>query len=95
MSKFGGSRAEEARRKATDQFDRIKQRDENALQEREKHTQAAHAKTQKLRALRLAKEAADKEAAELKAAEIAVAVRSVKRKAAKPKPVAAAADIKA
>lgn len=86
MSKFGGSRAEEARRKATDQFDRIKQRDENALQEREKHTQAAHAKTQKLRALRLAKEAADKEAAELKAAEIASAVRSVvKRKAAKPK----------
>ncbi len=60
------SRDEEARRKAQEHFDRIKQRDAEILKERERLLQADAEKTTRLRALRLAKEAAEKAALALK-----------------------------
>jgi hypothetical protein len=58
-------RAQDAtRRKASSYFTQAEQRDKLVRQEIEKERAASAAKTAKLRALRLAKEAADKEAAE-------------------------------
>ena len=53
-----------AHRKTQDYFARTAQRDSALKQEREKEKAADVAKTARLRALRLAKEAADKELAE-------------------------------
>jgi hypothetical protein len=67
---------EEARRKAEDRFKRGKQRESDAQtahEERAKLQRAEDDKTQRLRALRLAKEAADAEAAQRAAAEKAAA----------------------
>ena len=58
-----------ARRKASSFFTQAEQRDKLVRQEIEKERAASAAKTAKLRALRLAKEAADKEAAEKLASE--------------------------
>lgn len=56
-------RDEEARRKAQEHFDKVKRHDAEIVKEREKLQQADAEKTARLRALRLAKEAADKAAA--------------------------------
>ncbi len=56
-------RDEEARRKAQEHFDKVKHHDAEIVKEREKLQQADAEKTARLRALRLAKEAADKAAA--------------------------------
>ncbi len=58
---------EEARRKAEDRFRRAKQREseaQTAYEELTRRRQTENAKTEHLRALRLAKEAADAEAAQ-------------------------------
>jgi hypothetical protein len=81
MMKSREIRDEAARRKAQDQFAKVKQRDAEALKDREKVEAAEAAKTARLRALRLAKEAVDKEVADKEAAEKAAAA------AAKPAPV--------
>jgi hypothetical protein len=60
---------EAARGKAQKYFTQSEQRDTLVKQEIEKERAAVDAKTAKLRALRLAKEAADREAAEKLAAE--------------------------
>ena len=74
---------EEARRKAEGRFQRAKQRDtdaQSAHEERVKVQQAEVAKTTRLRALRLAKEAAEAEAAQRAADEKALATEARKRK---------------
>jgi hypothetical protein len=60
----GGFRAEEARRKSQERLAADRQRGAQALKDRDKAAVAEAAKTQRLRALRLAKEAADKETAD-------------------------------
>lgn len=60
---------QEARRKAQEQLAKIKQRDAAALQEARKAQRAEDEKTIRLRALRLAREAADRQAAAEKAAQ--------------------------
>jgi hypothetical protein len=61
-----GSRADEARRKAQGIFGKKDQQESGFFKELEKANAASAAKTAKLRALRLAKEAADREAAAVK-----------------------------
>jgi hypothetical protein len=83
---------EEARQRAEERFSRLKQRDEDArkaYEELERVQQAEAAKTERLRALRLAKEAADAEAASRAAAAKAAAAqaaaeRKVAARRAKP-----------
>jgi hypothetical protein len=60
----GGFRAEEARRKSQERLAADRQRGVQALKDRDKAMVAEAAKTKRLRALRLAKEAADKESAD-------------------------------
>ncbi len=62
-------RNQEARRKAQEQLAKIKQRDAAAVQESRKAQREEDEKTIRLRALRLAREAADKQAAAEKAAQ--------------------------
>ena len=64
---------ETARRKASNYFAQAEQRDKLVRQEIDKERAASAAKTAKLRALRLAKEAADKEAEQKRASEKAAA----------------------
>jgi hypothetical protein len=78
MAETGGSRADMARRKAQEQFAAVKRRDAEARRDRDKVSAAAVSKTERLRALRLAKEAADREAA---AAEPPVKKAAPRRKA--------------
>ena len=78
-----------ARSKAEERFAKAKQQATHALKEREKADKALDEKTARLRALRLAKEAADKEAAESAAAEAKKSPRKrAKPAAASPKDVA-------
>ena len=70
-----------ARGKAQKYFTQSEQRDTLIKQEIEKERAAVDAKTAKLRALRLAKEAADREAEEKIAAEKAAAPKAPKRTA--------------
>lgn len=63
------TRREDARRRAHDKFTVAKQREDDALSVRMKATAAVAAKTARLRALRLTKEALDKETADRAAAE--------------------------
>lgn len=82
MAKSPALSPEEARRKAEDRFKRAKQRDveaQSAYEEQAKLQQAEVAKTERLRALRLAKEAADAEAAR-RAAELKAAALDAGRK---------------
>ena len=83
-----GARAAEKRRKSQEQLAKVKQRDADALREREKAQAADAAKTVRLRTLRLAKEAADKSAAEQAAAEKAAAKAKPQAKTSKPKAAA-------
>jgi hypothetical protein len=64
----GGFRAEEARRKSQERLAADRLRAAQALKDRDKAQAAEAAKTTRLRALRLAKEASDKEAADRAAA---------------------------
>jgi len=66
-------RRDQARRKAQNHFAASEQRDALVRKEIEKERAVSAAKTAKLRALRLAKEASDKEAADRLAAEEAEA----------------------
>jgi hypothetical protein len=70
------ARAEEARKKARDLFVRDRAKDAEVVKEREKRQTVQNEKTAKLKALRLAKEAAELAAAP--------APKPVKKKAAKP-----------
>ena len=60
MTKSGYAKAEEARRKAHAQFAKPKSQEGKGLSDYEKAKQATAAKTARLRALRLEKEAADR-----------------------------------
>ena len=66
-------RRDQARRKAQNHFAASEQRDALVRKEIEKERAVSAAKTAKLRALRLAKEASEKEAADLLAAQVAEA----------------------
>ena len=94
MMKSREIRDEAARRKAQDQFAKVKQRDAEALKDREKVQAAEAAKTAQLRALRLAKEASDREAAAKAAAEKAAVVKpaATRRKRASAAPAEAASE---
>lgn len=74
-----GFRAQEARRKSQERLAADRQRGAQALKEREVAQAAEMAKTQRLRALRLAKEASDKEAAARMAAIKAAAPQRAKK----------------
>ena len=63
MVTTGGFRAEAARRKSQERLAADRQRGVQALKDRDKAAVEEAAKTKRLRALRLAKEAADKESA--------------------------------
>ena len=71
---------DKARTKAQSHFTQSEQRDKLIKQEIEKERAATDAKTAKLRALRLAKEAAEKEAADKEAAEKAATAKPAPRK---------------
>jgi hypothetical protein len=75
MADMGGSRADMARRKAQEKFAATKQRDADVRKDRDKALAASISKTARLKALRLAKEAADRETA-------AAAVKPAKKTAA-------------
>ena len=78
MADSGNSRADQARRKAQEQFSAVKRRDDEARKNRDSALAAALAKTERLRALRLEKEAADRAAAAEAAAKKAPARRKAK-----------------
>lgn len=63
MAETGSSRADQARRKAQEKFAPASQREASARRDRDKAAAAAVAKTERLKALRLAKEAEDRAAA--------------------------------
>lgn len=88
MAKSPALNSEEARRKAEDRFRKAKQREgeaQTAYEELAKHQKAEAAKTDRLRALRLAKEAADAEEARRQAEAKALAVEEARqRKASRP-----------
>ncbi len=80
-----GTRPEDARRRAEERFQKIKRREDDvkkALTHLDKMQKAEAEKTARLRALRLAKEAADKQAADIKAAEKAALIEAKAAKAA-------------
>ena len=59
---FGTSKNAETRRRAEEKFAKAKQRDQDVMSFQRQAQQAEAAKIQRLRALRLAKEAADRDA---------------------------------
>jgi len=84
MAKPGGAVwIEEARSKAQAQFAKTKKEETEVWHEREKQRQADSEKSTRLKALRLAKEAADKEAALLAPKPVRVAVKSTTPRKAK------------
>ncbi len=68
--KLYGAQAIEARRKAEERFAKANEQSAAALRDKQKAEAVESAKTSRLRALRLAKEAADKEAAAAKPAPV-------------------------
>lgn len=91
MAKSPALSSEEARRKAEDRFRKAKQREgdaQSAYDELAKHQKAEAAKTDRLRALRLAKEAADAEDARRQAEAKALAVEEARRRKASREPAA-------
>jgi hypothetical protein len=78
------------RSKAEERFAKVRHQETQALKEREKADKAINDKTARLRALRLAKEAADKEAAEAAAAEVKKTPRKRAKTVKKPAKAAAA-----
>ncbi|MBL8710739.1 MAG: hypothetical protein JNL25_16215 [Rhodospirillaceae bacterium] len=86
MLKPISKQAEESQRKAKELFEKNRQREQDLLKERAKATAAVAEKTSRLKALRLAKEAADR-------AELAAAPPVKEKRAARAKkPAAASAD---
>jgi hypothetical protein len=79
------AKAEEARKKARELFQRDRAKDEEAVKEREKAFASQAQKTAKLKALRLARDAAEEAAAPPPAAKKAVAKKTAAKTAAKPK----------
>lgn len=75
-------RSEEARSRAQEKFAKAEQRAKDAMSDRNKASAVVAAKSARLRALRLAKEAADKEAAEKSAAEKAASDKKPAKRAA-------------
>lgn len=91
MQRPGNTREQEARRKAEDKFAKAARLDVESMKARELKQSNDLAKMERLRALRLAKEAADKLAADQQAVEAAQAKRETivaKVKAARAKPAA-------
>lgn len=90
MAKSPALNPEEARRKAEDRFRKAKQREgeaQSAYEELAKLQKAEAAKTDRLRALRLAKEAADAEEARRRGEAKALAADEARqRKALRPAP---------
>jgi hypothetical protein len=78
-------KSDSARRRAQTHFTASEQRDTLVRREIEKERAASNAKTAKLRALRLAKEAADKEAADKLVAEKALEKSTRTRARAMPR----------
>jgi len=78
-------KTDSARRRAQNHFTASEQRDTLVRREIEKERAASNAKTAKLKALRLAKEAADKEAADKLAAEKALEKAAKTRVRATPR----------
>jgi hypothetical protein len=74
-------RSEESRQRAQEKFVQREQREKDAASDRNKAFAAVAAKSARLRALRLAKEAADKEAAEKAASERKPAKRAAAARA--------------
>lgn len=77
---WNSSTIEEARRKAEDKFTKAKKRDARLVKEQSKSQQALDDKVARLKALRLAKEAADKQAAAQEA--VVKKPRATRKKAA-------------
>jgi hypothetical protein len=69
MDQTSNVRRDEARRRAEEKLSKTKQRESEAVRQKEQAATAVANKTARLRALRLAKEAADKETAARAAAE--------------------------
>ena len=81
-----GSKAFEARQRAEDKFTKAKKRDAEVMSFQRQRQDAEEAKFLRLRALRLAKEAADRESLAKFEAEAALAAPKAKpRKAKRPK----------
>ena len=78
-------KSDSARRRAQNHFTASEQRDTLVRREIEKERAASNAKTARLKALRLAKEAADKEAADKLAAEKALEKSTRTRAKATPR----------
>jgi hypothetical protein len=81
------AKAEEARKKARELFQRDRAKDAEAIKEREKAFTVQSEKTAKLKALRLAREA--QQEAETAATEAAKPVKPAKKTAAKPRKASA------
>ena len=80
------SKDSEARRRAEEKFVKARQREDDVMNSQRQLQQAEAAKLVRLRALRMAKEAAEKQAAETAAAEAAAAGAPAKaRRARRPK----------
>ena len=80
------SKDSEARRRAEEKFVKARQREDDVMNSQRQLQQAEAAKLVRLRALRLAKEAAEKQAAETAAAEASAAGAPAKaRRASRPK----------
>jgi hypothetical protein len=75
---FGTSKNAETRRRAEQKFAKAKQRDQDVMNFQRQAQQAEAAKFQRLRALRLAKEASDRDALALAKAEAAETVDKIK-----------------
>ena len=87
MMEHQGSKAFEARQRAEDKFTKAKKRDTEVMDFQRQRQNAEEAKFQRLRALRLAKEAADRETQAKADAEAALTAPKAKpRKARPPKP---------
>jgi hypothetical protein len=86
MMEHQGSKAAEARQRAEGKFAKAKKRDAEVMDFQRQRQNAEQAKLQRLRALRLAKEAVDRESLAKAEAEAALTAPKVKlRKARKPK----------
>jgi hypothetical protein len=86
MMEHQGSKALEARQRADDKFAKAKKRDAEVMNLQRQHQNAEQAKFQRLRALRLAKEAADREnLAKLEAEAALTRPKAKPRKAKRPK----------
>ncbi len=87
---FGASKNAETRRRAEQKFAKAKQREEDIMSFQRQAQQAEAAKFQRLRALRLAKEASDRDALVRAEAEAAAAAEKTKpaKRARRPKVVA-------